>query len=325
VNEWYFLVAPIAILAVLSLFRFVGCAQILGVEDWSTGTSPNEPPDYRKTILDEPSLVSYWRLQEKHNEEPSNPTVDNTPVLGGTAKDEHGVNNGTYKRVIVSNPPSDSPDAPGSLILESTGLLDLGGPNTSLFVDGGYVEVPFSNSLLLTSFTVEALVFPEWSKAETGLYRTVIAFTTSDFHFGFALYAGPEDPVALTGPPIWQVWLGDGTQFQQINFNHGSLPLVDFTKANYIAVTYDDLSNLLNLYTYVVGIDLDNGPFNPVLDLPVTYGLNTDPTTKLVIGVDRTVSPFYPFKGRIQEVAIYNQALTRGRVISHIGEGLNLA
>lgn len=318
-SEWYFLLAPVAVLAVLLLFGFVGCESLPAIAVFVDGP-------YVETILAEPGLVSYWRLQENNSEEPSAPTVDNTPVSGGTTKDEHGVNNGTYNRVIVSNPPSDSPDAPGTLTLEEAGLLDVvEGSNSSVRVDGGYVEVPFSNSLLLTSFTVEALVRPEWSETETGLYRTVIGFTTRDFFFGFALYAGPEDPVALSGPPMWQVWLGDGTQFQKINFNHGSPPLVNFTKTNYIAVTYDDPTKLLNLYTYFVGIELDNGPFNPVQNLSVTYKQNSDPATNLLIGVDRTVPPAYPFKGRIQEVAIYNKALPMERIMSHIGAGLNLA
>jgi len=48
-----------------------------------------------------------------------------------------------------------------SLTLEAPGLLAQGGDaNTSLSVDGGYVEVPFSSSLLLKSFTVEAFVRP---------------------------------------------------------------------------------------------------------------------------------------------------------------------
>jgi hypothetical protein len=312
--EWYFLLAPFAVLAVLLLFRFVGCAQILELDEYQTADTPSGEPDYFSTLWQEAALVSYWRLHETHSEEPGTPTVDNTPVAGGTATDERGLNNGVYHSVIVTNSPPDSSDAPGTLILEEPGLLLSGGPNTSVFVDGGYVEVPFSNSLLLTSFTVEALVFPGWTTAETGIYRTVFAFT--DFSSGFAVYSGP-DPANPTSPAVWQLWLGDGTQFQAVNFNHGAPPLVDFTKTNYVAITYDNSSKLANLYTYVAGIELDDGPFRPVLDALVAIQPIANPAIGFVIGVDRTMHPFYPFQGRIQEVAIYNQALSMERICSH--------
>ena len=329
--HWYFWLTPLAGLGVLLLFRFVGCDKVFGLE------SIDAPEPYDDTVSTESGLISYWRLQEDHGAEPPAPTAANTPVSGGTAKDEQGLNDGSYTKIIVevSGQFPDSADAPGNLALEAPGLLDVGDSGTSLSVDGGYVEIPFSNSLLLTSFTIEVLVHPEWSSAETGLFRTVIAFTADGpmpqniSAFGFALYAGPQDPVARTGPDIWQIWVGNGTAIQQIQMNHGSLPLVDFTKTNYLAVTYDDSTQLLNLYTYVEGIQLDSGPFNPVQDVAVAYGQNADPTSKFLIGINQTPSgsavPFYhPFKGRIQEVAVYDSALTYNRIISHIGSGLNL-
>ena len=175
-SEWYFLLAPVAVLAVLLLFGFVGCESLPAIAVFVDGP-------YVETILEEPGLVSYWRLQENNSEEPSAPTVDNTPVSGGTAKDEHGVNNGTYNRVRLYRTHLQirrTRQGP-SLSRKRATWTSSRDPNSSVRVDGGYVEVPFSNSLLLTSFTVEALVHPEWSETETGLYRTVIGFTTSDF------------------------------------------------------------------------------------------------------------------------------------------------
>lgn len=69
--------------------------------------------------------------------------------------------------------------------------------------------------------------------------------------------------------------------------------MVDFTKNNYLAVTYNDPSKTLNMYVYVPGIDLDSG-----------------------IG--------HPLKGRIQEVAFHNKSLSLGRLASRIMAGLNL-
>jgi hypothetical protein len=354
-SEWYLVLAPLAVLAVLSLFRFIGCASFgTSVDDVKVETkpAPSGPPveDYAATVkVDTP--VSYWRLQEKHIAEASAIlAVPNTPVAGGTAKDEMGHNDGTYKAAKVQPPPPppppapptytpDSPSAPGSLTLEAPGLLELTGQqSTSLSVDGGYVEVPFSISLKLSSFTVEALVRPEWSPAESGLFRTVVAHSTVDVRaatkkaFGFGLFAGP-DPGAPPGQPdVWQIWLADGKDFKLMKDPTRSLTPVDFTKTNYLAVTYDDTSKKLNMYVYVPGInqDLDSGVGHPLKDVAVAaYSPVSDATQSLLIGMHRpplgnTFPVYHSFKGRIQEVAVHNKALPITRVASHHMAGLNL-
>src|SRR5262249_44159402 len=156
-----------AVLAVFALVRFVGCASLVGIEDWdaSTGPSPTQPVpgalDYPGTVKDD-GPISYWRLQEPHSAEPSpGPTTSNAPVSGGIAADEMSHHNdGTYRAVILQQPPPsplapDSAAAPGGLTLQSVGLLEVAGQqSTSLTVDGGFVEVPFSNFLLnLSSFS----------------------------------------------------------------------------------------------------------------------------------------------------------------------------
>jgi hypothetical protein len=206
--------------------------------------------------------------------------------------------------------------------------------------DGGYVEVPFSDSLNLPSFTVEALVRPEWSPAETGLYRSVLTFCTVDVTpnaakgFGFGLFAGPA-PGALPGAPdVWQIWMGDGTTFKPFKDPNRDLTTVDFNRTNYLAVTYDDGGKKFNMYVYTAGIDLDSGVAHPLSDVAVpAYSPVSDPTQSLLIGMHRppigsgVSGPFplyHPFKGRIQEVALYGQALSVGRVASHVMIGLNL-
>jgi hypothetical protein len=331
-NEWYVLLTPLAVLAVLAIFRFVGCTFS------SSGGGPIEmPPDtevgppYGDIILGEAGLVSYWKLQDERAAEPAVPTAPNTPETGGPATDEKANNNpGTYKTVLVQQGGEfpDSPDAPGTLTLQAPGLLKPDGPNTSVSLDGGYVEVPFTPTLLLPSFTIEAMVRPEWSDTEIGLYRTVIAFNQFPGAFGFALYAGPEDPAA-PGPAVWQIWLGDGTNFRQIPFNLDPKPVVDFTKTNYLAVTYDGATQLLNLYMYVENMDLDNNPFNSVHNASTAYQPTTDSTINFLIGMSltppgSTVPLAYPFKGRIQEVAVYDRALPIERIMHHTVSGLNL-
>jgi len=350
-SDWYFLTTPLAVLAVLLLFRFIGCTAFTAGENPTVETKP-EPTwdpvaDYPGTVLKD-NPVSYWRLQEKHAAEPpTGPAVPapNTVTAGGTAKDEKGANNGTYKSVKVQPPApppppppapnlSDSPAAPGLLSLEAPGLLELTGQqSTALNVDGGYVEVPFSNSLLLNSFTIEALVRPDWDPndpAESGRYRTVFAFNTiavppppaTPTAFGFGLFSGPV-PGTASGSPVWQVWLGDGTTFKPIQDeatpDDPARPFtpVDFTKTNYLAVTYDAPTKKLNFYVYVRGIDLDSGVAHPVKDTTASYSPVTDSTKSLLIGMHRppvgsAMPVYHPFKGRIQEVAIYNKAMSIG-------------
>jgi hypothetical protein len=358
-SEWYFVLAPLALLAVLSLVRFVGCSSFGSTPDATpaveTKPGPTGKPvaDYEGTVKKDVP-VSYWRLQEKHAAEPSpGPTVPNAPVSGGTATDTMSHNNGTYKALKVQPPapppppatppyPLDTPSTLGTLALEAPGLLELTGQqSTSMSVDGGYVEVPFGLSLKLPSFSVEALVRPGWDPTETGLYRSVITFCTVDITpgapkaFGFGLFAGP-DPSNPSGSDVWQIWLADGTTFKLMKDSVRSLTPVDFNHTNYVGVTYDDVTKKLNMYVYVpgVGMDLDSGVAHPLPDVTVAaYSPVSNATQSLLIGMHRppiapgAPSPFplyHPFKGRIQEVAIYGTALPVDRMASHVLAGLNL-
>ena len=180
-----------------------------------------------------------------------------------------------------------------------------------------------------------SLCSPQWDTSETGLFRTVIALNMFDetpgAHraLGFGLFAGP-DPGAPPGPDVWQFWFGDGTDFRPIKDPSRNSTPVDFTKTNYLAVTYDDTTKVLNMYVYVQGIDLDSGVGHPGKDVTVAaYSLIADPTRSLLIGmhhpsVGSSIPLFHPFKGAIQEVAVFSQALTMGRVMSHIMPGLKI-
>jgi len=357
-SEWYVVLAPLALLAVLSLVRFVGCSSFgAGAEpavETKPGPTPTSPPvvDYEGTVRKD-NPVSYWRLQEKVAAQPAPPGAPNVPGSGSAAVDTMSHNNGTYKAIKVQPPapppppatppfPLDSPAAPGSLALEAAGLLELTGQqSTSMNVDGGYVEVPFGLSLKLQTFSVEALVRPAWSPSETGLYRSVISFCSVDITpaapkaFGFGLFAGP-DPSNPAGSDVWQIWLGDGTTFKLMKDPVRSLTPVDFNHTNYVGVTYDDATKKLNMYIYVpgIGMDLDSGVAHPLKDLTVpAYSPVSSATQSLLIGMHRppiapgAPSPFplyHPFKGRIQEVAIYGAALPVERIASHVMAGLNL-
>src|SRR5947209_19598460 len=91
-NEWSLLITPLAVLAVLALFRFVGCSSF-------TGSDPAY--GHYDVVVGTDGPVSYWRLQEGPG--------------ATTAKDERGLGNGTYGK-------APSPLAAGAPALKSTAV-----------------------------------------------------------------------------------------------------------------------------------------------------------------------------------------------------------
>ena len=341
-SEWYFLLAPLAVLPVLLLFRFVGCSSFSSApaDDVHYEEKPAPPPppppavqpppdpDYPKTIMSEkdaaanPVLVSYWRLQE-----PS------TAPVPGPAKDEKGLNPGTYKIVTLAASNTDRSPATaqpvGTLNLGAPGLLGFEPTGTSMETHGGYIEVASSLTLNIPQFTLEALVYPMWDQStpNQGRYYCVMESggPLGKKKLGFAIYAGPQDPQHLQTPYRWQVWLGDGVQFNQVK-QTSSPPrapaLLEFNKTNYLAVAYDGTT--LRLYTHFPGKNMDDvmalqepvSPYSPNFGsgVPLFIGMGLD----LFAPFPTTLQPRYPFHGRIEEVAIYKIALSTERIASHI-------
>ena len=56
-SDLYFLLAAVAVLAILSLFRFIGCDLLFGLDEIS------QEPTYPQTVMKD-APVAYWRLQE---------------------------------------------------------------------------------------------------------------------------------------------------------------------------------------------------------------------------------------------------------------------
>ena len=302
-SDAYFLLAPVAVLAILLLFRFVGCAAILDLDEVNYA-----PAGCRQTILDD-APVAYWRLQE-----PSSTTIP-----GGKAKDEKQLKDGTYRTLQLAPDPQfpDSPAAPGTLILgvQGSGLLKEG-PSTSMKIDGGFVEVPFVNTLHAPSFTIEALVLPEWQQNERGFYRTVIESSGDDVlnspTRGYAIYAGPEDDQNPNSDTVWQVWMGDASKWQKVV--EAPSQHLKFDRPTYLAVTYNgSLTPPLLLYVYYA--DISNG----LLSASASFSYKPKTGTSLLIGIGRNPPnlQLWPFKGRIQEVVVYNKALRIERIVSH--------
>lgn len=73
----------------------------------------------------------------------------------------------------------------------------------------------------LTEFTVEALVYADWDLTAMGNYYCVAELAglvppSLLKAAGFGLYAGPSDTQDTNTPYSWQVWMGNGTDFQRL-------------------------------------------------------------------------------------------------------------
>ena len=322
-NEAYLWMTPIAVLAVLLLVRFVGCNQIFGLDDVHLGLAYD-------VDLSADGPVVYWGLQEK-----SPPTQ----IPGGVVQSETG--NFPDILFLPSSPLTDDPQhlspPANPLILELGAPGLLGGQfntsNSSIRVQGGFVHSAFAPDFNTPQFTIEVLVFPEWDVTAQGRYYCVIessevpAGAGQSKRFGYALYAGPADPATPQTPYRWQLWVGDATGFRQLKelvpvpnaTNPG--PVVEAAQT-YLSATFDGSQYFL--YVFTPDRDVDAVRYELA---PQSYAPNTSGDFSIGIAGPRRalVPPFpgpnnvlYPFSGRVQEVAIYDHALKKERVTSHI-------
>ena len=303
--EWPLVLALLSVAAILLCFRFVGCAlNRAGLA--SDDPIPPAPPDYGGAILAEPHLVAYWRLGEPAG-----------TVPGDTAQDEKGgAHPGIYQiSDLAAGPQSPETSHPPTLDAGQSGLVVTAPARTSVRVNGGRVQVPFSGALnpqANPGFSVEAWVHPEWSAGETGVFRCVVASRqdTGTQKYGYILYAGPTlDPATFAvvdATMRWQAWVGDGTTWQMVVG-----PAVDVGLTTYLLVTYDGAGQTLGLDA--VNANTDLGTYTQWVKPSTIYSPNPAAGAKplyIGIGAPELATPRYPFFGRIQEVAVYNDVLS---------------
>jgi hypothetical protein len=321
VSAWMLMLAPLAVLLVLLLFGFSGCDRLLGLDDIIPNVS-----GYAATVKGESSLVAYWQLAE-----PSTTPVPST----GTAIDQQGGRNGNYNSTpINADAKRHSFSAPGTITLGNIpGLLELTKPTDQtkvpcIEVNGGFVEVPFDAVLNPSPFTFEAWVIPEFGSDPANNFYCLVESSAPDGgvqkKLGFGLYAGPANPASVQLQPYqWQVWMGNGQNFQQVAVASDN---VKFNQITYLALTYDPGAPAPNLilYLYYPGTGQDIS-FNSVAKIQGSV-TNYRPNNQagggsLLIGMGRNLFPgvavdpvalqpfLYAFSGKIQEVAIYSSAL----------------
>jgi hypothetical protein len=328
-THWYFVLAPLVVLAVMSLLRFKGC-----------GFHPSQEDGYGTAVGDD-SPVAWFRLQD---------------APGSTvAKNAVGTEDGAYGTApspLSAGPPTwHSPAVPATSLtlgINDPDLVPLEHEDPydfSIRVEGAFAKVPADVPALqdLTEFTLEALVYPDWDVTALGSYYCVLelagmvppALLKSS---GFGLYAGPSDTQNPNTPYSWQAWMGVGNGFQRLeekkpytpndpnNPNPG--PTVSKDQATYLAFTFSQSQGHAFLYLYSNDRDLDYVAYelNPVAYVPVVAG---SVSQGLHIGITAQGPLFtppppgvqipllYPFLGQMCNVAIYNQVLTQDTLRHH--------
>jgi prolipoprotein diacylglyceryltransferase len=311
-SAWSFLLAPPAVLAVLLLFHFVGC----GFPGGGLGdvTIKDYPDDVKS---DNP--VSYWRLQETDWTQP--------------AKNEMGGPSGTYKQEIVPPNPPQSLGSPVNIQLKDTvvlgalGLLQADPSATAMQVRGGSVHAPLGAFDPSKTFTVEALVLPEWDMTNTGYFFTLIESLNQPpaKPAGFGIYAGP-DPLHKDFYE-WQVWVAtSGGKFERLQvkgplapgdngprINDDDIPMpLPANWSMYLALTYDGGANFV-LSFYYPGRDMAKSNAYPLS--PPSSAYQPNKTHPLSVGIGSRYSAIrFLLWGKIEEVAIYNGV---PRILSH--------
>ena len=320
--DWYMLLVPMAVLAVLLLFQFAGCSFQPQLEMISQ-------PYADDVVQDGP--VVYYRMQEQP---------------GATdASDEMGHVNAKYG--VSSSPLNDPaffslPIASPSQQLGAPSVMPTDAADLSVSFNGSFVSTQGQGVIGdLSVFSLDALVHPEWDINNERDFFCVIDL--SNFvpglgapgpgrNAGFAVYAGPDNPNDPASPICWQLWIGAGDDFERANPLDGSPGPLVLPEDTYLAVQFDTTS--ATLWAYTANVDL-NSVKVPLIRRPYVQAQDPTPTNlALRIGLSGANSglfpPFpgppnfvYPFVGRIAEVAVYNKVLDEGRIMSHIMNAFN--
>jgi hypothetical protein len=323
---WEIVIAPLVVISLLVLYRFVGCQLVFGLDEYQPGPPPAVPP---------PGLAASWRLSE--------PT---TTTSGDVAHEEWDRHSGTYQ--ALSQSPEVAPDsAPlpttslgsGAFVAPAGGFtagvpgIIRTGEETCVRFNGGFVRIldadPNAQDQLSppASFSLVAWVWPEAPPPPGDkTYRAVITCRSDDgvSKRGYVIYAGPDDPTAANPVFSWQAWVGVGNAWRSVI---GAV--VRFDRPTGLVVTYNQALARLRLYDIVLDDTADIPdtlvPHEQSL-APDSY-LPADSTRPLYIGAGRTdanepgSAPNYWFLGLVQEVRVYNVELTDEEIANIIASG----
>ena len=167
----------------------------------------------------------------------------------------------------------------------------------------------------------------------SGIHRTSGTQYCEPETTGWGIYLGPENP-AIPDPPVWQVWMGDGSKFNPVLLAKpvdvsnpappAAAPPQTMLTLTYLALTFDgsnlqlwlyypDHKQQIGLQNYqakqatVTNFTRNDTSNNGKGDFFIGSGSNLFPPPQVP---GNPAHRLYPFKGKIQEVALYNTDLS---------------
>lgn len=324
-TDWYFLLAPIAVLAVLLLFRFVGCSFQASEATYVQ-------------VIEDTTPVAFFLLRE----------TQGATVASNDVGSPDGIIDANPPAIDAGQPSWHSTDVgvPGLDFGVTDPLLvpyDPSPTNAAIRFRGGSVQVSASLPPLnnLTEFTVEVLLHPEWDLV-TALGSYYCVLESADFvqvgaqpppqkNAGFGIYAGPDDPADPASQYFWQVWLGVGEDgfervfpmpYVDVPGNPVSNPGPNVTAdPTYLAFTFSQTLGQASLYIYTPDRDIDytTYPLNPLPYLPAANALSIGIAPQgPLFPPFQGATPLYPFLGLIGELAIYDRVLDESTLRNHV-------
>ncbi len=327
-SAFIFIIVPIALLALVSGFCFVGCVL------HTHGTGEDKPPEdktftkYSDTdVL--PTCVAYWPLSE-----PS--ATAGNPIASAIAKDAKGNNNGNYTH--KGNAPAgmfpcpgfqiaagvDSAPAIGSLALGMVSLLPgdavqpANDPDilmTGMQVDGGFVTVPVNGTINPSpTFSIECWAQPEWSEDDLPAYHAVVdsrtVDNTSTVFSGYAIVVNEdgqwEAQLGAVGIPAFVIVTGEKAKLGE---------------PNHVVLTFDGTNAALFVDGGPPVTKPLGGTFAPNTLSPLVIGVGAPWAPTRMPGSPNSTFPLFPFKGSIQDVAVYDSVLAPSDISTHFNDG----
>jgi hypothetical protein len=297
----------VALLVLISGFCFVGCV----LDTHGLGESPPDKPFTKYSDTDViPTAIAYWPLSEAS-------AAADKPVAQAIAKDVVGNNNGNYTHkgnapvgmfpcpLIPISPGLDSAPAIGFLALGIVSLLPGDAvqpgndPNiltTGMQVDGGFVTVPFNGVINPPKFTVECWARPEWTAADAPAFRAIVDSRT--IAAGGTVFTGYALIVNEAG-------------------NWKAAP----SEAAHVVLTCDGGNATLFVNGVQAAAKSLGGAFAPNTQSPLVIGVGGPWIATRTAGATEPAFPLVPFKGTIQDVAVYNIVLADSDILTHFNDG----
>lgn len=323
-TPWLWL-TPLLVLAIVLLFRFLGCTSFGGTDAPSPGPAAPAKPRYRDYIMgaannpgtvknpesqflpNAKDVIAYWRL------------LDAVATDGADAADEKSFVTGKYHQgqSIAPRAQTSSSDgseaAPGTIIAGQKSLID-GETKTGLNFNGGFVAIPFKDGLYTNTFTIEAWVLRQGGPgagagAEHALFAAgghyldpyaPVPNPTADYH-GFSL--------VMNGANRWQARFA--STFLEV---FPSPPLATMNARSYVALTVDSIDPATGGQKATLYLD------GKAVGLGEVFGYSMAGGAPLLIAVNNSnldptsaidpIIPMNPILGQVQEVVLYRRALS---------------